>query len=91
MSRAWSLITMGSDQQYAGNRGYQDDPGRIYRYDSNVANSRAVREGDFAVIRNRERVLGVAQIERIAQHPAVKIMLRCPVCSTTALKERRNR
>lgn len=90
-NRAWVLLTMGANQQYAGNRGYRDDTGSIYRYDSNVANSRALQAGDLVVLRNSERMLGIAQIERIEQKPATKIMLRCPECSTTALKERQNK
>lgn len=91
VSRAWLLLTVGADQQYAGNRGYRDDTGHIYRYDSNVANSKAMRAGDLVVLRNSEQMIGIAQIERIEQRPAIKIMQRCPDCSTTAIKERQNR
>jgi putative restriction endonuclease len=86
--RAWSLITMGTGQQYAGNRGYEDDPRRIYRYDSNVANCRNVRPGDLALIRNRAHLIGIARIEKIASGSGRKTMLRCPVCHNGNLKTR---
>lgn len=80
---------MGGSQQYAGNRGYDDDPRRVYRYDSNVANHRNVARGDLVLIRDRERLLGIAQIEQITSAPGKKTILRCPECSATDLKQRK--
>jgi putative restriction endonuclease len=88
MTRAWSLITLGADRQYAGNRGYQDDLRTVYRYDSNVANSRNVSRGDLALIRDRNHLLGVARIQRVSERPSTKTMLRCPVCRAVDLKQR---
>jgi hypothetical protein len=34
--RTWSLITLSDERQYRGNVGYEDDPTRLYRYDSVV-------------------------------------------------------
>lgn len=86
--RAWSLITMGTGQQYAGNRGYKDDPRRVYRYDRNVANCRNVQPGDLALVRNRAHLIGIARIEKITSGPGQKTMLRCPVCRNGNLKTR---
>jgi putative restriction endonuclease len=86
--RSWSLISMGSDQQYAGNRGYVDDLRRIYRYDSNVANHRNVTAGDLVLLRDRNRLIGIAQVESITSKPGQKTMLRCPECGITDLKGR---
>lgn len=89
--RAWSLISVGADRQYAGNRGYADELRRVYQYDSNVANCRNVRPGDLALVRDRERLLGLALIERIDEKPATKTMLRCPICDSVDLKPRKNK
>jgi len=89
--RAWSLITIGGDRQYAGNRGYNDDPRRVYRYDSHVANCRNVRPGDLALIRDRKHLLGLARIEHIKETSATKVMLRCPACGNGDLKQRKRK
>src|SRR3984893_11617614 len=89
--RAWSLISVGADRQYAGNRGYRDDLRRVYQFDSNVANCRNVHPGDLALIRDRERLLGLARIGRIDSKPATKTMLRCPTCDDVDLKPRKNK
>jgi putative restriction endonuclease len=88
LPRAWSLITVGSGQQYGGNQGYTDDPRRVYRYDSKVANHRNLSAGHFALVRDRNNLLGVAQIERIDSRPGKKTMLRCPACGTVNIKSR---
>lgn len=87
--RAWSLIAVGANQQYAGNRGYEDDPTRVYRYDSNVANSRQLARGDLVVIRDREHLTGIARIAEIREAPGRKTLLRCPACQTVDLKARK--
>lgn len=88
LPRAWSLITVGDSRQYGGNQGYTDDPRRVYRYDSKVANHRGLSTGHFALIRDRNNLLGVAQIERIESQPGEKTMLRCPTCGTVNIKSR---
>ena len=45
--RAWALIVITGRRQYGGNRGYEDDLTEVYRYDSDVANSRKLSEGDI--------------------------------------------
>lgn len=87
-TRAWSLITTGGSQQYAGNLGYADDPRHTYRYDSNVANCRNVLPGDLALVRDRRHLIGMALIERVTEQPGKKTMLRCPVCASVGLKAR---
>lgn len=87
-TKTWSLAVMGGERQYAGNLGYKDDPRNVYRYDSNVANHLNVDVGDLALIRDREHLLGIAQIERVASAPGSKTMVRCPKCGNGQLKER---
>jgi hypothetical protein len=90
-ARAWSLISIASGAQHAGNHGYEDDPGRVYRYDSYVANSQQLRRGDLVVVRDRTRMLGIARVERIEERDGQKTMLRCPQCHSSALKKRAKR
>jgi putative restriction endonuclease len=88
MARAWALITMGGEQQYAGNRGYEDAVKSIYRYDSHVGNYLNVEKGDLAILRDESHILGIARIEFISSGPGKKVMRRCPVCRITGLKTR---
>jgi putative restriction endonuclease len=87
--KIWSLISISGNLQYGGNTGYLDEPSRKYRYDDHVANHKKVIEGDFVFIRSRSRVLGVAVVESISRFPDQKLLYRCPVCSTTKLKQRK--
>lgn len=87
--RTWLLLTFGDDRQYAGNRGYEDDPSRVYRYDSFVPNFRQLGTGDAVVLQARERALGCARIEHIDEQDGTKDRQRCPECRTTAIKTRR--
>lgn len=89
--RAWSVIAIGGKQQYAGNRGYLDDPRRVYRYDSKVANCRNVCPGDLLFIRDSEQLVGVARIERVDRRPGTKMMLRCPTCGISGIKTRKTK
>jgi putative restriction endonuclease len=92
-ARAWSLIVVGAgeERQHAGNRGYEDNPRSVYRYDSKVANHRDVATGDLALVRNRDRLLGIAQIERIGAEQGKKTINRCPQCGTSKIRTRENR
>lgn len=89
--RAWTLISKATNRQYAGNHGYGDRPRRSYQYDNHVANSQNVSEGDLALIRNSERLLGIARIERVTRRPGTKRMLRCPRCGISGVKTRRRK
>ena len=87
-SKAWSLIAIPDRLQYGGNLGYDDDPASTYRYDSAVPNSRWVSPGDLVLLRDREKMLGVGLVERIASRSGSKKRFRCPVCNVTNIKER---
>ena len=90
VQRAWLVITLGDDRQYGGNAGYSDEPSRLYRYDSAVANHKQVSVGDLFFVRDKAHLLGVGIVEAIRQHPAEKERSRCPACGSTALKARKN-
>ncbi|RWO32343.1 MAG: hypothetical protein EOS10_11635 [Mesorhizobium sp.] len=86
-SRMWSIL-IASERQYAGNLGYEDDPVSTYRYDSNVPNSRRVAVGDVVLVRDTERLLGIARIVAIDSEKSEKRLQRCPVCRDSGLKRR---
>lgn len=86
--RAWALIVITGRRQYGGNTGYDDDLTEVYRYDSDVANSRKISAGDVVVLRDRTRMLGVARIEQVTSREGPKQRFRCPMCRTTGIKER---
>jgi hypothetical protein len=88
--KVWSLLTVDeSSRQFAGNRGYADELGVRYSYDSKVPNSRGPVAGDLAVLRDDEYVLGLGWLDTVVSNPGSKERLRCPICHTTALKERK--
>lgn len=76
----WVLLTFGDDRGWGGNSGYDDDPTRLYRYDSFVQNHRQLAAGDIALVRSKAQLLGIAQIENIKQEPGLKESYQCPVC-----------
>ncbi len=88
MARAWTLISIFEGRQYGGNLGYEDDLEETYRYDSSVANHRAVRPGDLVFLRDEQTVFGMARIEGIERSRDKKTRRRCPECGTTAIKAR---
>lgn len=88
MNRVWSLLTIDGVRQYGGNTGYIDDPGAVYRYDSDVANHLRVQVGDVVFVRSRSEVLGIAEIESILEGIGQKDRLRCPHCNATNIKRR---
>jgi putative restriction endonuclease len=88
MGRAWTLISISEGRQYGGNLGYEDDPSRVYRYDSSVPNHLRVAVGDLVLIRGRLAVIGMARIERLDFGQGIKTRLRCPVCGNSQIKAR---
>lgn len=84
----WLLLAIRGRRQYGGNPGYQDEPGKVYRYDSFVPNASRLKVGDVVVIRDRMGAKGVARIDRIERGQGVKTRYRCPVCQTVQIKER---
>jgi hypothetical protein len=86
--RSWSFLTVEGIRQYGGNVGYLDDPAKVYRYDSDVANHLRIRKGDVVVLRSKTLVIGIARIEEIVEGEGDKERLRCPDCQMTNIKER---
>jgi hypothetical protein len=86
--RAWSLLALGDSRQFAGNDGYDDLLARHYSFDSTVPNCGNVMRSDLAVLRDSDGLIGAGWIEQIDEQPGKKLRRRCPVCRTTALKQR---
>ncbi|TDQ24141.1 HNH endonuclease [Phyllobacterium brassicacearum] len=87
--KAWTFLAITGRWQYAGNAGYNDQPGRIYEYDSAVGNSRHVHPGDIAVLRDGRGMLGIGIVADVRSGPGHKQRFRCPACGSTAIKDRR--
>lgn len=89
--KAWMLLA-AETREYGGNEGYNDTIESKYEFDSNVPNHRQISEGDLVIIRDKKIVLGWAMVSRILiQEGVSKMIRRCPVCSRTAIKERKNK
>lgn len=89
MAAAWTFLTLeDADRVFQGNRGYADDIERHYSWDETVPQRDRVAEGDLAVIRDKDLVLGLGWIDRIERWRADKERLRCPGCASTGFKER---
>lgn len=88
---AWLVLSLGDEREYAGNAGYADELDAVYRYDSFVANHKQVAEGDLMVLRNKARVLGIANIVRLESEPGTKTLSRCPKCGIATIKERKEK
>ncbi|MGF6965728.1 putative restriction endonuclease [Paraburkholderia sp. WC7.3g] len=86
--RAWSFLTIDGVRQYGGNVGYEDDPAKVYRYDSDVANCRQVKKDDVVILRSRTEIICVAEIGEILEGQGHKERLRCPICRATNIKKR---
>lgn len=86
--QAWLLLAYGEEQGYGGHSGYQDIVHEVYNYDNFVPNHKQITEGDYAVIRDQHKLLGIAQIIFIDKNNGVKKRKRCPSCNTTNIDKR---
>ena len=90
-TRTWVVLTFGEDRQHAGNSGYDDNPHKWYSYDSYVANHRQIADGDFLIVCDRVRALGIAQATKIESTDSTRELLRCPICKITGIKIRHSK
>lgn len=86
--RAWLVLSLGDEREYAGNVGYADELETVYRYDSFVPNHRQINEGDLLILCDKEGVLGLARISHIESEEGLKTLSRCPECKVATIKER---
>ena len=89
MVRDWSFLVVDDGaRQHRGNEGYDDEPNRHYSWDSTVPNRDGPDAGDLCLVRDSRGALGVSQIDEVDRTEGVKLRLRCPECTSTALKAR---
>ena len=86
-ARVWRVLSF-EERQYAGNRGYADDPSRLYTYDSFVANHRQLGEGHVLFVFDRDHLIGLGAVETIDTKDHEKEQRRCPTCRSTGTKAR---
>jgi len=89
--RAWLVLSLGAEREYAGNGGYADELDSVYRYDKFVPNHLRVSKGHLLILCNRKAVLGIARISRIASLEEPKKLRRCPDCGIATIKERKKK
>lgn len=80
-----------AENSYLSIEGYDDDLTTKYVYDDAVPNHKKVSEGDWAVIVNKENILGFSRIEKIETKSAKKTRRRCPICGSTNYTDRKTR
>jgi hypothetical protein len=91
IGRAWLVLSLGSEREYAGNVGYDDELETVYRYDSFVPNHLRLSKGDLLILCDRKAVLGIAKISRIRADEGFKELSRCSVCGIATIKVRKNK
>ncbi|WNG56064.1 HNH endonuclease [Archangium gephyra] len=89
--RAWLVLSLGAEREYAGNVGYADELETVYRYDSFVPNHRQMSEGDLLLLCDRKAILGLARISWIHRYDEPKKLRRCSVCRIATIKERKEK
>jgi len=85
---AWLLLSESNNRAHAGNDGYADEVDHLYQWDSTVPNHASVSNGDIAVLWDKQKLLGISSIERIASDLETKYRYRCPSCTSTKIKKR---
>ena len=88
---AWLVSALGSNRVYGGNDGYDDVPDATYVWDSNVHNASGPRQGDYMLVRNKHKSLGLAVIDLIDTWDDSKTLKYCPNpnCGKSEINERR--
>jgi len=89
--RAWLVLSLGAEREYAGNVGYDDELETVYRYDSLVPNHLQIAEGDLLILRDGDAVLGIARASTIVSQKGIKELSRCPECNVTTIKARKDK
>lgn len=90
--QAWSFKAVEkNERRYWGNDGYQDNHSVFYGYTSSVPNHKNVKEGDIAIITDREKVLGISVIEKLEVDNIKKENHKCihPDCNAKKIRPRK--
>lgn len=69
---------------------YEDKLNSVYNYDSKVANFKQIKPGDNIILIDKEKILGFANIEKIAESSGKKTIRKCPSCGSSTIDPRKN-
>lgn len=70
---------------------YEDSLSEYYNYDNNVANSKNIKENDYAIIIDKKAILGFSKIGFIDQYDGNKTIRKCPVCEHSTIDKRKTK
>ncbi len=89
-SRVWALKTVeDKDRALQTVDAYNDKSEKSYNYDSYVANHKQISPGDYAILIDKSKILGTAQITDINKIHGIKTIRRCPKCNSTTIDKRK--
>ncbi|SMD08349.1 HNH endonuclease [Pedobacter nyackensis] len=89
--RLWILKTVSdSEKSYQTIESYKDEVEKSYNYDSNVPNHKQIKEGDYAIIANKQKILGFAVIQTINTDTSTKVISKCWECKSSTIEPRKN-
>lgn len=91
-SKLWVLKTV-HDQDKASITidSYGDSLTEYYNYDNNVANSKQIETGDYAILIDKKKILGFSKIGYIDQYEGEKTVRKCPICGHSTLDKRKTK
>lgn len=88
--RLWILKSvLDIDRSFQTIESYKDQVGESYNYDSKVANSKQIKANDYAIIIDKNRILGLAKIQNIILTSGTKFIRKCPECGSTTIDTRK--
>ena len=91
-SKLWVLKTVhDKDKASTTIDSYGDSLTEYYNYDNNVANSKQIKEGDYAIIIDKKKILGFSKIGYIDQYEGEKTVRKCPICGHSTLDKRKTK
>jgi len=70
---------------------YKEDIQNEYIYDSLVSNNKLISKDDLLIIRDRENLIGYAEVSSVLSEPFIKQLAKCPNCGKADLRKRKNK
>jgi len=88
----WLFLEKSDDTRvHNGIDSYKDETGKTYNYDSFVPNYLNIKQGDRAILRVENDIIGIGVIGNITKKEILKIHRRCPKCDKTNIRERKTK
>jgi ribosomal protein L37AE/L43A len=90
MSGNYWLFLEKSDKKhlFRSVEGDLDNTGKTYSCQTSVPNSKNLAVGDSIVLRRDNEILGIGTIESISEEGLQKVLIQCPECDSTDIRER---